>query len=245
MATLDDECLTRILHFVNCPSLRLCCQQWASHIFSSLLLEPKIRFHKAVRSASQGKLSYYHSTVLDFGGMEECSSFSFTFRSSGHYLLQWFREGLTSDNEQQYGRWLVVAHDILCETLEPTEEPDPAMLRFAEPGRSFRVPVNAALSGHTCADDLVGWERPARGICPGQKLAQSEEEEEQEELQVVTEARSQPQRNVPARENARFIEVDGDMVEVHMDVIENWPEADWTRLMRCRLRFGTGAERWA
>jgi len=192
-----------------------------------------------VRSASEGKLTYFHSTVLDFGGMEECSSFSFTFRSTGHYQLQWFREGLTSDNEQQYGRWTVVSNDVLCETLEPTEAPDPTMLRFAEPGRRFRVPVNAALSGHSCADDLVGWERPARGMCV-QAAEQSEKDE-----QIVTEAWAQPPHNVPVREHARYIEIDEDMVEVHMDVIENWPEADWERLMRCRLRFGSGAERWA
>jgi len=41
-----------------------------------------------------------------------------------------------------------------------------------------------------------------------------------------------------ADEDARFVEVDGDVVEVSADIRKNYPEEQWAKLMRCRLRFG-------
>eukprot|EP00401_Gymnodinium_catenatum_P080356 CAMPEP_0117465416 /NCGR_PEP_ID=MMETSP0784-20121206/4616_1 /TAXON_ID=39447 /ORGANISM="" /LENGTH=141 /DNA_ID=CAMNT_0005259327 /DNA_START=57 /DNA_END=482 /DNA_ORIENTATION=- len=137
MVDLDEICLLRVLSFVNDPVARLCCRAWAAYIHTALQLEYRIRFHKAMQG--QGALSYHHSTVWDLGGTEECVSYSFSFWPQKRYSLQWFREGLTSDNEQQYGEWEVVADVVKCKTLEPPEAPDERYLRFAAPGRLLEV----------------------------------------------------------------------------------------------------------
>ncbi|CAK0890945.1 unnamed protein product [Prorocentrum cordatum] len=163
MAGLDEACLSRILSCLNDVGGRLCCRAWAAHIYGAMGLEHRIRFAKAVARSSE--LSYHHSTVRDFGGVEECLSFSFCFRQGGTYSLQWFREGLTSDNEQQLGRWRVVDDAVLCETVAPSSPPDERLLRFAGAGRTFRVPVADALLGTTSAEQrLRGWEPAARGL---------------------------------------------------------------------------------
>lgn len=241
---LDDVCLLRVLQFVNQPSARLCCRHWADYLFDSLQLEPLIRFKRAVSAASGGCLSYHHSTVHDLGGMEECVSFAFSFSADQHYTLHWFREGLTADNEQQYGGWHVVGGEVACTTLPPLEEVDDRCLRFAEPGRIFVVPVNDILQGVTNSDQkLFGWENSARGLLRQSNfstLSESVPLDAEVSLQELQSRAAQP-----LRANARYIEIDEEMHEVHQDIIENWPESDWRRLMQCRLRFGSGRERWA
>mmetsp|Transcript_92105 Transcript_92105/g.159906 ORF Transcript_92105/g.159906 Transcript_92105/m.159906 type:complete len:250 (-) Transcript_92105:53-802(-) len=241
---LDDVCLMRLLQYVNQPVARLCCRHWADYLFDSLRLEPLIRFQKAVSAASEGCLSYHHSTVHDLGGMEECVSFTFSFSADQHYTLHWFREGLTSDNEQQYGAWHVVGDEVECTTLTSLEEVDDRYLRFADAGRMFSVPVSDILQGTTKSDNkLLGWELTARGLArkpnfPG--LSESVAVDSEVSLQELQSRAAQP-----VRVNARYVEIDEEMHEVHQDIIENWAESDWVRLMRCRLRFGSGRERWA
>jgi len=57
-------------------------------------------------------------------------------------------------------------------------------------------------------------------------------------------ASEQRTANIPAggqaRGDARYIEVDGEMHEVSADIIANYSESDWKRLMTCRIRFGLG-----
>merc|ERR1719512_321992 len=109
-------------------------------------------------------ISYHHTMVRDFGGMEECVAFSFTFQCNRTYTLQWFREGLTCDNEQQYGQWRIIGDMVHCKTLQPLVEPDAKQLRYAEPGRTFDIPIHAIFSGTTSTGwDLAGWEFVARG----------------------------------------------------------------------------------
>jgi hypothetical protein len=60
---------------------------------------------------------------------------------------------------------------------------------------------------------------------------------------VKSDAAAAPEvRNVPPPEepdeNSKFVEVDGELVEVSPDIRDNHPEADWARLMGFRLRFG-------
>lgn len=173
MVGLDDVCLTRVLHYINDPVARLCCRGWATHIHTALQLDFRIRFHNAIREREA--LPYHHSTVRDFGGLEECVSFNFRFLREGTYVLQWFREGLTTDNEQQYGTWHVVGEAVRCESLLPLQKAAAVELRYALPGRIFDVPVDAVLTGTTSADQqLFGWELAARGVfCSSRRSAAS------------------------------------------------------------------------
>lgn len=240
MGQLDDAALTRVLQFVREPVASLCCRSWASYLYESLRLRHKIAFRKAIHE--QEKLSYVHSTVRDLGGMEECVSFSFLFKADCTYSLQWFREGLTSDNEQQYGTWCIAGEKVTCETLSPLEEPDERYLRFAPAGRVFELPVDAVLAGSTTADDNPeDWELPARGLAPDRSLAAIPAAEGPSSSIIAPPSHGQLAEPVQL---ARYVEVDGEVHEVSQDIVANWPEADWSRLMRCRLRFGTGAERW-
>eukprot|EP00933_Yihiella_yeosuensis_P013687 TRINITY_DN12563_c0_g3_i3.p1 TRINITY_DN12563_c0_g3~~TRINITY_DN12563_c0_g3_i3.p1 ORF type:complete len:293 (+),score=68.23 TRINITY_DN12563_c0_g3_i3:122-880(+) len=248
-SALDEVSLDRVLHFINEPVARLCCKDWAHYIYQSLELEHKIAFNQAL--SKKGCLSYHHSTVRDLGGMEECVSYSFTFERNPEeqtYVMQWFREGLTADNEQQYGKWSITGATVTCETLKPPKEPDENLLRYASPGRIFQVPVSCILLGATCADATPeAWELDARGLLPDRSIGLgmlSAGSEQSTRASATGSWTSQPplQQEIPA--DARFVEIDGDLHQVSQDIVQNWPESDWQRLMRCRLRFGTGTERW-
>lgn len=244
---LTDACLECILSFVSDPTARLCCSAWSNYLYDALQLEYRIRFQKKLceRAASPyPTLPYHHSTVRDYGGMEECLSFTFAFCRDGSYSLHWFKEGLTSDNEQQHGFWRVVGDAVLCETLPPVQAPDIHQLRFAEPGRIFEVPVDAVLAGTTTSDgQLAGWELAARGLRADTSVSITAPLTEPPAPEANLADLTRLAQLLP-RADARFVEVDGEMHQVSNDIVENWPEADWARLMRCRLRFGTGVERW-
>lgn len=242
---LDDTCLSRVLDFVNIPSVRLCCRSWADRLYLSLQLKHHISFVKAVSGAPLGDLSYHHSSVYDFGGMEECVSFSFTFSSSRFYSMLWFREGLTTDNEQQYGKWKVVADHVECETLDPVSEVNERHLRHADACRVFTIPVAAVLAGRTTTNQCTSnWERAARGLQSSNIVGSLEPSDEQSQGEEIRNDSYNFSSRVPAVD-ARYVDVDGEIVQVSLDIIQNWPESDWSRLMRCRIRFGTGSERWA
>eukprot|EP00930_Biecheleria_cincta_P068902 TRINITY_DN56729_c0_g1_i1.p1 TRINITY_DN56729_c0_g1~~TRINITY_DN56729_c0_g1_i1.p1 ORF type:complete len:243 (-),score=25.52 TRINITY_DN56729_c0_g1_i1:168-896(-) len=241
MALLDDTALARVLQFTRDPVGRLCCKAWASYLYESLHLQAKIALRKALHEQQQ--LFYMHSTVRDLGGMEECVSFSFTFAADCTYSLQWFREGLTSDNEQQYGAWCIAGDKVRCETRSASEEPDERYLRVAPAGRVFELPVHAVLAGSTTADQTPeDWELPARGLPPDRSTNATPASHGTSASIMVPHVHDQ--LAAEPVELARFVEIDGEAHEVSRDIVANWPEADWPRIMRCRLRFGTGAERW-
>jgi hypothetical protein len=172
--------------------------------------------------------------------VEECLSFTFSFRADGLYSLQWFREGLTVDNEQQHGKWKVVADKIWCETLPPPQEVDERLLRYANAGRTFELPVEDVLSKTTTGNDLCGWEMSARGL-----TSRSVVDECPSDLPDAPISASMPYTVdlAEASDHAHLVEIDGELHEVCRDIVQNWPENEWGRLMQCRLRFGTGAER--
>jgi len=241
MALLDDTALTRVLQFVRDPVGRLCCKEWASYLYESLHLRPKIALRKKINDQQQ--LSYMHSTVRDMGGMEECVSFSFSFAADCTYTLQWFLEGLTSDNEQQHGTWCIAGDKVRCETRSALDEPDERYLRFAPAGRIFELPVHAVLAGSTTADQTPeDWELPARGLPPDRSTKVVPAALDASTSNIVPPVRSQ--LAAERMEHVRFVEIDGEVHEVSQDIVSNWSEADWPRIMRCRLRFGTGTERW-
>lgn len=234
---LDEVCLSRVVQFVNCPAARLCCRSWSEYIFTSLQLDFCLRLHKAVRAAEKGSFLFFHSTLFDFGGIEECVSFSFAFFAKGHYTLQWFREGLTSDNEQQYGLWKVIGDKVQVETCDPPEKTDERYLRYAEAGRIYQIPVEHVLLGNSSVNQSqLGWERTARGLTSPHYSVEATEESPPAASPVLQPLQSMALQQPAA--DARFVEVDGEMHEVSQDIISNWPESDWSRLMSCRLRFG-------
>jgi hypothetical protein len=241
---LNEACLTRILHYINESRARLCCRTWEQHLVKALYLTSRAQLAQKLH-ARGGALPYHHCTVRDFGGIEECFSYSFLFRLDRTYSLQWFREGLTSDNEQQFGSWHIEADALLCATLAPPTPPDPSELRYAEAGRVFKVPIDGVLTGTTHLDQQFwGWELAARGLTGDASVSIGLLHASHAATAGAAPATG-IQHPQPPREDARFVEIDGDIHEVSRDIVENWPEHEWARLMRCRLRFGTGQERWA
>ena len=113
-------------------------------------------------------------------------------------------------------------------------------MRYAPPGYRFNVPVNDILKANGAyfqaplGSLAASWELPARtgkqedtgNVVPG--MWQGE---------VVVPAAAETFQ-VPVRADARFVEIDGEMHEVSGDIVANWPEDDWARIMKVRLRFG-------
>jgi hypothetical protein len=152
---LDDISVAGVMEFVNTPSARLCCRQWAKHIRDSMQMEPQIRFHKALHESQDVALSYQHSAVLEAQGTEETISFHFLFMRDGTFSLEWFRQGQQreEDSEQQYGKWQVIGQNVKCLTAEGHCK-----------GGNWNVPVAEVLTGKTKRENhcISGWEHAAR-----------------------------------------------------------------------------------
>merc|ERR1719507_1914827 len=81
---LDDVILSRFLAFNIAPQARLCCQSWDKVVVDALQLEPRIAFHKQVRT--RGSVTLFHSAVRSMGGdFHECCSYQFEFFASGKF----------------------------------------------------------------------------------------------------------------------------------------------------------------
>uniref|UniRef100_A0A7S1B1U8 Uncharacterized protein n=1 Tax=Noctiluca scintillans TaxID=2966 RepID=A0A7S1B1U8_NOCSC len=234
MAQLDEATLARVLPFIQDVQCRLCCREWSNHIFVSLQLVNRMRFHKHVRE--NGVVSYYHGGVRSFGeDFEECVAYSFEFFESGTYHLQWTRGfgQWSAANERQIGVWWVQGSNVCCKSRDGPEVAD-GCVRYAPAGRVFELDVDGVLSGNTVADGTaLVWEFHIRGS-PVPCFHDATNERSPDLDHHV--------RSIPAplslRSDARFVEIDGDVLEVSGDIKANYPESDWQRLMRCRARFG-------
>lgn len=233
MAALDEAALARVLAFSSEVGGRLCCRAWARHLHESLQLAHRLRVGRLLQE--KGQVSYHHSAVRELGQeFEECVSYQFEFRRVRRYIMQWTRtfDGWTADNERQVGSWRIVGDRLCCESSQGPAA-DEGCVRYARPGLVFELPVEDVLRGHTVADDRTpAWEYAARGLpLPGHR--------EPEPTPMLADLQEPLVRTVAAvRPEARFVEVDGEMHEVCGDIREHWPEAEWSRLMRVRLRFG-------
>lgn len=139
-------------------------------------------------------------------------------------------EDLSEANERQVGLWEVVGAALRCETTTGPVT-DQGCVQYAEAGRVFFLPLAAVLGGRSMADDTPAlWEYEVRGN-PVPVMA------------MRSEGEVQPTRGAGGNaglggDSARYVQVDGDLVEVSPDIRDNYPEAEWVRLMRCRVRFG-------
>eukprot|EP00747_Dinoflagellata_sp_TGD_P166615 gnl/TRDRNA2_/TRDRNA2_189670_c0_seq1.p1 gnl/TRDRNA2_/TRDRNA2_189670_c0~~gnl/TRDRNA2_/TRDRNA2_189670_c0_seq1.p1 ORF type:complete len:267 (+),score=44.34 gnl/TRDRNA2_/TRDRNA2_189670_c0_seq1:46-801(+) len=238
-AVLDECALDRVVAFVSEPRARICCRSWGEHIYKSLQLEHRIKLQQLM--SETGDILYHHSAVRDMGGdFQESVTYQFEFRSSRSYWMQWSRtfDGWTADNECQLGRWEVVGDQVRC-CSTPGPDVEEGCVRYARAGLIFNIPVEDVCLKSTRGDSLkpATWERVARGL----------EEIEVREVAKTEVAVEQPswshEQRVPAvappnASDARWVEIDGDLYEVSGDIRDLYPEADWQRLMRCRIRFG-------
>mmetsp|Transcript_3823 Transcript_3823/g.8771 ORF Transcript_3823/g.8771 Transcript_3823/m.8771 type:complete len:236 (+) Transcript_3823:30-737(+) len=233
MVQLDDVVLARVLAFNQEPKARVCCRAWDTLVYECLQLEHRIGFHKEVHKT--GSHAHHHHAVRSMGGdFEECVAYQFEFHSSGKFTVQWNRSfgQWSAANERQVGRWAVDGNMLRCVTEEgpPTSATE---VMYAPAGRCFALPVALALSGRSVADDVAhSWEFEVRGS-PVPEIA------------VFSEAEGpSDQPGAPAvgigaaAEDARFVEIDGELREVAADIRDRYPEEDWARLMGCRIRWG-------
>mmetsp|Transcript_7253 Transcript_7253/g.15698 ORF Transcript_7253/g.15698 Transcript_7253/m.15698 type:complete len:253 (+) Transcript_7253:76-834(+) len=238
---LDEVVLERVLAFTFEVSARACCRSWARYLFDSLQLEYCIKFHKLVRQ--QSKVSYHHCSVRAYGeDFQECVAYQFEFADTGTYHLQWNRSfgQWSAANERQLGRWQVVGNQLRCES-GPGPEVDELAVRYAPAGRVFELPVATACSGRFDGEDSPSpWEYQIRGT-PAPAMENSFITGSTGFVGEATQGdvRGQSIGDSHTAES-RYLEIDGEVHEVSGDIMKNYPESDWPRLMRCRVRFGLG-----
>eukprot|EP00929_Paragymnodinium_shiwhaense_P117834 TRINITY_DN8912_c0_g1_i1.p2 TRINITY_DN8912_c0_g1~~TRINITY_DN8912_c0_g1_i1.p2 ORF type:complete len:251 (-),score=31.51 TRINITY_DN8912_c0_g1_i1:80-832(-) len=240
---LDDSAITRILSFTTEPRGRVACKYWDEYLNESLSLQVRAKLNRLI--AEDGIWVYHHTAVRELGDQfEECVAYQFDFKASG-YEMQWTRtfDGWTSINERQCGHWTVVGDQIRCETTEGPEVAE-GQVRYAPAGRVVELPADVVLKGRTAADGTTpDWEYAARGI-PHPRDAEARRAKPVADAGGYQEPAAdfpEPTRNTRAQQDdfqARFVQIDGDIHQVSNDIVQNWPESEWERLMKCRLRFG-------
>jgi hypothetical protein len=241
---MDDDVHAKILAYVNEHKACLSCQNWKNYLYSSLHLPLRMRFNQKL---AEGPVVYSYNAVRPLGeDFEESVNYNFLFAPGGTYTMQWARtfDAWSSQSEQHFGCWRFVEDKIHCETLEPTREVSDREVRFAPPGYRFSVPIEDILDAlGRYFQDTVGaapksWEIAAR---LGKPEEQAPETVAKDWQSIQAEQPSNEPRRVPqssGNEDARFVEIDGELYEVSGDIVKNRPEAEWAQLMRCRIRFG-------
>lgn len=245
MAPLDEDIHNRILAYVAEPKASVSCHAWKDHLYDSLYLSGRIRFMQKMHETVGLTFSYHAVRPLgeDF---EESVVYNFNFSPNGTYEMQWTRtfDAWSSQSEQHFGRWTVSEDKILCETLEPDRTVGQNEVRFAPPGYAFRIEIDDILNAKgKFFQERTGappkpWEIPARtGKLDANQGIWHEGMWQTTEVQTDNNGYNATWR-APIRADARFVEIDGEMQEVSGDIVDNFPEQDWARLMKCRLRFG-------
>eukprot|EP00416_Gambierdiscus_australes_P018792 CAMPEP_0171068168 /NCGR_PEP_ID=MMETSP0766_2-20121228/8411_1 /TAXON_ID=439317 /ORGANISM="Gambierdiscus australes, Strain CAWD 149" /LENGTH=188 /DNA_ID=CAMNT_0011524455 /DNA_START=167 /DNA_END=733 /DNA_ORIENTATION=- len=180
-----------------------------------------------------GRLSFHHCGVRSLGDdFEECVAYQFDFEALGTFSAQWNRSfgQWSAANERQVGRWAVVGEALRCETQAGLGDAD-GCVPYAPAGRVFELPVASVLAGTSAADGTTpAWEFQVRGAPVPEVVLPS--------LLQGSSAQAGLQEAARNGSNVRFVEVDGELHEVSADILKHYPESDWQRLMRCRVRFG-------
>lgn len=241
MAPLDDDIHNRILAYVTEHKASVSCQAWKEYLYDSLELTRRIRFMQKLNE--KGAMAYSYHAVRPLGeDFEESVAYNFDFTPEGTYEMQWTRtfDAWSSQSEQHYGRWAIDSGSIVCETLEPRRLGGQNEVRYAPPGYKFAIDIDDILTaGGKYYQEATGappkpWEMSARTGKLDTNHVWTEGMWQTED----TTGDTGTTWHAPVRPDARFVEIDGEMHEVSGDIVDNFPEHDWARLMRCRLRFG-------
>lgn len=244
---LDDELQARILTFSREARAAVCCKSWKDSLYTSLFLKQHGEFNRLVAHYEDRGLPFYYSAVRPLSEeFEESVNYNFHFGPNGRYVLTWQRvfDAWSSQTEQHFGSWRIDLGEVLCETLEPppTKRDLDREIRYAPPGYKFSITLeeilNAGCTYYTAppGSPVASWELTVRtGKAAEESPAHIQGMWRQE---VAYRPQDVPASVVPPNENARFVEIDGELHEVSGDIVANWPEDAWPRLMRCRLRFG-------
>lgn len=237
---LNEDLHARILEYATEPKACVSCKPWKHFLYDSLKLDTYIRFHQRLKD--QDELTYCYNVVRPLGeDFEESVGFNFQFFRDGTYRLAWTRtfDAWSSQGEQHYGTWKLKNEHVCCETHEPQEEAGETEMRYAPAGYKFSVPVDDILNaqgGYFQAEDgakEADWELPARTG----KASDGQNTVIQGNWEPVPAVQQEAVQR-PVRPDSRYVEIDGVIHGVSGDIVANWPEDDWPRLMRCRLLFG-------
>lgn len=240
---LDEELNNKVLAYVTEPRACVTCSSWKTNLYEALQLDCRIRFHQ--RMVERGSVIYSYNAVRPLGeDFEESVGYHFDFASDGTYQMQWTRtfDAWSSQSEQHFGSWRISMGRVFCETLEP-ENANDEQVRYAEPGFKFSVSLQDILDADgkyftaKAGSPPHSWELPARTGKVDEK-ERTESDMNGMWATEVTTPTAQEEFRAPVNPDARYVDIDGDMHEVSGDIVANWPEEDWPRLMKCRLRFG-------
>lgn len=239
--SLDDDLQNKLLAYVTEHKASPCCRAWKDYLYDSLQLQHQIRFKQRL---AQGQISFIYSAVRPLAeDFEESVSYNFEFHPDGTYQMQWARtwDAWSSQSEQQYGRYTIFKDSVFCETLEPNRAVGDNEVRFAPPGYSYSVAVDDILE----SEGLYFQEKLGSPPKPWETAARTGKADDKpramlQGLWETPEVAPGPTApfHAPVRPDARFVEIDDELHEVSGDIVASWPEHEWERLMRCRLRFG-------
>lgn len=238
-AELDDAVVELLRDFCREPVARACSRSWNAHLYDALHLGVRLRFLQAVRQ--KGLLNFHHSTFRDLGGLQESATYQFDIAADGSYVGHWSRtfDAWTSDSERQRGTWAIDGKDLVLSTLgPPADEPTSTAYgqrecersRYAPAGRVFAIPCDLVLTRRSDGTSALPWEYAARGLAPRSSHGRSE----------PAAVELAPRSPSPEPSAVHFVTIDGAPHEVSLDIVNNYPECDWERLMRVRMRFGIG-----
>lgn len=243
---MDDDIHAKILAYVTEHRASLSCLSWKKYLYDSLCLQHRIRFNQKL---ADGPVIYSYNAVRPLGeDFEESVNYNFEFSPGGTYTMQWARtfDAWSSQSEQHFGAWKFINDKILCETREPERKVSDREVRFAPAGYIFSIPIDDIMSalGHYFQDRIgappKSWELAARLGRPEEDtpetVAKGWNEVNTESPPTATGANRAV--NSAGNEDARFVEIDGEMYEVSGDIVKNRPENEWAKLMQCRIRFG-------
>lgn len=243
---LDEELNNKVLAYVSEPKACLSCHAWKDYLYDALQLGHRIRFHQALHD--KGTIDFSYNAVRPLGeDFEESVGYSFVFSPGGTYHMQWTRtfDAWSSQSEQHFGHWCVFMDSVVCETLDKEDKSD-KQVHYAPAGYKFKVPIDEILSANgvyfqaALGSPAAPWELPARTG----KADESTQAFWTEGMWRWPHEQNRPaspplvRQDIALRPDTRFVEVEGEVHEVSGDIVANWPEADWARLMKCRLQFG-------
>jgi len=244
--SMDDDLQAKILAFVTEPKASVSCQTWKNYLYESCKLAHRISFNQLL---AQGPVTFSYNALRPLGeDFEESVTYDFTFAPDGTYKMQWTRtfDAWSSQSEQHVGGWRIFNDQIECETLEPNREVGEREVRIAPAGYKFSVAIDDILIAEgKYFQEITG--APAKAWEITARTGKLEESSKTGVWQPVEGyVATQPREAVAPRDgyvpranaDARFVEIDGDFHEVSGDIVANWPEEDWARLMKCRMRFG-------
>eukprot|EP00928_Gymnodinium_smaydae_P065851 TRINITY_DN48943_c0_g1_i1.p1 TRINITY_DN48943_c0_g1~~TRINITY_DN48943_c0_g1_i1.p1 ORF type:complete len:251 (+),score=18.28 TRINITY_DN48943_c0_g1_i1:48-800(+) len=249
MIELNEATLARVLSFVSAPEGRLCCKAWNTYLVASLQLKLPIDFCRMVFASAHGLDYTYEASNADGTDFEESRTYSFCFFANRHYRLSWSRiSAFWNLSGDESGTWTVKGESIFLTALDVRVDVRSAQCQRIAP---LHLPLRDVIRGRVVGGGaFTTWEEVLHQVDQQFSTVAATDIASQLDNPDVIYQEPDGADAIPTRSHAtnqvqdrHFVEVDGDLYEVSTDIVQNWPESEWERVMRTRVRFGIAAVR--